>query len=153
MGEAPPEARDDDRRDSQEVDFPQLAAQQLANNPSVKQLLNQLVNEKVEAELARRGRTEDAGKKKRSTSNKGNDRSLIKSPSDTTIYVPALQRGRETQNAITKISNFVETMRLDRGSPDDHNQRSRSRYHDRSRSIERVKWKHLFFFFSCCHWR
>ena len=33
---------------------------------------------------------------------------MVKSPSDSTIYTPALKKAREMENLIEKISNFVE---------------------------------------------
>ena len=46
---------------------------------------------------------------------------VIKSPSDTTLYTPALRRADASQlqngiNAIEKISNFVESIRIDSGN-------------------------------------
>ena len=43
------------------------------------------------------------------------DHQLIKSPSDTTLYAPALQKGGG-DDAINKISNFVESIRLDKSA-------------------------------------
>ena len=46
--------------------------------------------------------------------NKVTNESTIKSPSDTTIYAPALNKGFNNQNnqQINKITNFVESMRV-----------------------------------------
>ena len=37
----------------------------------------------------------------------------LKSPSDTTIYIPGLNKVKRNDNMIDKISNFVETVRLE----------------------------------------
>ena len=38
--------------------------------------------------------------------------SVIKSPSDSTIYTPALRQCRVNENAIDQISDFVDNIRL-----------------------------------------
>ena len=54
----------------------------------------------------------------------------IKSPSDTTLYTPALKKNKQVSNAIERISDFVESMRLtDRRG----RKRKRSQYRSRSR--------------------
>ena len=40
----------------------------------------------------------------------------VKSPSDSTIYTPALRKAKETDNLIEKISDFVESVRLEESS-------------------------------------
>ena len=37
----------------------------------------------------------------------------IKSPSDTTLYTPVLKQSKKMDNMIDKISNFVESVRLE----------------------------------------
>ena len=53
----------------------------------------------------------------------------IKSPSDTTLYTPALKKIKETDRALDQISNFVEGIRLQNSS-----RSSRDRRPDRRRS-------------------
>ena len=67
---------------------------------------------------------------------------IIKSPSDTTIYVPALHKINEADNAeeiMDKVSNFVESMRIENqhkhfGSSG----KQRDRQHDRPISKKRL---------------
>ena len=70
---------------------------------------------------------------------------LVKSPSDTTLYTPALKQRHQYDNAINHISNFVESLRIssDRGrssrwsscrSRSLSRSRGPSRYHDRDRA-------------------
>ena len=36
-----------------------------------------------------------------------------KSPSDTTLYTPTLKKGRDNNEILNKITNFVESIRLE----------------------------------------
>ena len=54
---------------------------------------------------------------------RGNNVNTLKSPSDTTIYVPALKRvdeTKESQEIITKISNFVDNICINSGGRSSH---------------------------------
>ena len=81
----------------------------------------------------------------------------IKSPSDTTLYTPVLKRGLQAKNAIDRISNFVESMRMQSddtpsssiGGGDQSQEIRRSRHdedydrgRDRDRHRDRRKHKH-----------
>ena len=65
--------------------------------------------------------------------------SIPKSPSDTTLYTPALRRNRRSLDAISKISNFVESMRLEE---DDRGARTRVQDHVRPRKSEPGRNQH-----------
>ena len=47
---------------------------------------------------------------------------IVKSPSDTTIYVPALKHGKRVDDVVNKISDFVESIHIESTRKDKHNQ-------------------------------
>ena len=48
--------------------------------------------------------------------NRTTETQIIKSPSDTTLYKPALQKGRQSE-LINQISNFVKNIRMESERP------------------------------------
>ena len=75
---------------------------EIKNNPEVKGIIQQLVEDEIDQRERRKTNTPESARK--STN--------VKSPSDTTLYTPALKRGYKADNTIQKISNFVESLRL-----------------------------------------
>ena len=91
----------------------------LRHDPDFKKFLNEMFNErsgkKGEFSVEERQNEEQSRQKRNDKKGKGNSlKEIIKSPSDTTIYSPALRRmSNEDVSLIEKISNFVESIRLD----------------------------------------
>ena len=120
--------------------------ERLSSDPEIKSLLGELVAEGVEDEMKRRSigspvvstptrQRHGSGEARHSDgrgivnqAHKPSDRNVpqvshIKSPSDTTIYTPALKRGGNGNKIIQRISNLVESMQLD------EEERSGTRHH------------------------
>ena len=55
-----------------------------------------------------------------------NNDKTFKSPSDTTLYLPGLRKLSQDEDVIQKISNFVDSMKLDSGKSRHHNRGDRS---------------------------
>ena len=123
--------------------------QHLKDDPDFKLFLNEVVDER----MAGRRRSSDSRKRKSSKA-KGTEEyvdethgneinhhdnhhvNMVKSPSDTTIYSPGLRKAsREDVALIEKISNFVESIRID----DRKNQRTKLKTHSRDRSRTPVR--------------
>ena len=96
---------------------------ELQADPDVQQLVNELVQENVQKEMSLHKRSQesigetpkrskDKGNKVRSTPKRRLCDRIVKSPSDTTLYTPALKKEMETNNVIDRISDFVETIRI-----------------------------------------
>ena len=100
-----------------------LSKADLKDDPEVQSMVQEMVKERIAEELknyegvfSARSRKGD----KESTTPKGNNLqnsqvvSPVKSPSDTTIYRPALCKGEENANQLIKcISDFVENIRIE----------------------------------------
>ena len=112
---------------------------ELERDPQLREVFDELVEEKADEKLERRSRSGSKKQRNSKTSkvtdaiknlSKGNQQRLsghskpqplrvIKSPSDSTLYTPALKRitnvsdVKTANNIIDKISNFVESVRLD----------------------------------------
>ena len=112
--------------------------QELKENPDAQRYIDQIVAAKVKKQLARASRTpERKGREIGPPKGPG-----IKSPSDTTLYAPALSRKSRDNNVINRISNFVEGMRLDGSrsrSPTPRNRHRSSREHSERREHQRVR--------------
>ena len=131
------ESSDDDEETDNEVILnktPKKVAPQELNedDPRVKQLLAKMVGEKIKkGELKEPKKTNKKGKDKADKNDKGKSNRnstclinppLIKSPSDTTIYAPALNRGandvlsifndQQSSEAINGIVQFIEGIRI-----------------------------------------
>ena len=68
---------------------------QVCTNPKIKEILKAMVREELEVERSRAGKTPDLKGKTLNTPNSGRKfqnqmKDLVKSPSDTTLYGPAL---------------------------------------------------------------
>ena len=103
---------------------------QLLSDPEVQDMIGQLVKRQVDEELKVKRNRETKRSRKRprrqydssesgGSDNEGmtsqNNRDMIKSPSDTTVYIPALAKANKDRSSdvIDRISNFVEKVRLD----------------------------------------
>ena len=76
----------------------------LSRDPSYKQAFKQAVQDEVRVRQSKRA--------KPITPRTTVQPRLIKSPSDTTLYTPALKKGAETNQVINQISDFVDEMQL-----------------------------------------
>ena len=103
-----------------------LIDEQVMNNPHLKRLLNKMLDERI-LEAKRNGESSDSqllskmtptqineGKTKNSKQTQGNP--VIKSPSDTTIYVPALNRIRTTEVVASAVKANVDKNMLSQES-------------------------------------
>ena len=115
-----------------------LLAQELERDPQLKQVFNTMVNDKAQSKVAasRRKLTAKDRLPEQSSKNlpsKGGIRDQItntrpnmaacitKSPSDSTLYTPVLKRlhqGRQMNNMIDRISNFVEGIHMETDQQD-----------------------------------
>ena len=90
---------------------------ELKDDPDVADYINQLVQQNIRKSLGKDDlmNRDKVNTDKPSIGREQNCRkeTLIKSPSDTTLYTPALHRGRRENNMIDKILNFVEGIRLE----------------------------------------
>ena len=120
------------------------------NDPQLRDYITDLVNRQVNQKMAQMGQQRSLGNSgcdqsqttpKRPgnigghTNNCNTNTDRIKSPSDTTIYVPALCKGpREINTIVDRISDFVESVciRTRKPSTDDDQDRYRSRQRSRS---------------------
>ena len=117
------------------------------NDPDFKEFLKEFVDERISDNgqsqrlKESKGRSSDGTetipctpKNKKGEVNQGRAQvQMFKSPFDTTIYSPGLRRAsNEDVSLIEKISNFVESIRLDSRRETSQNQQS-----DRSRSRSR----------------
>ena len=104
----------------------------LGDDPVVRNLLKELVNEKVEQEISAFRKAEEAKKKKTQKGKKvvntpqtkvriAGPHTIVKSPSDTTLYRPALRKEQTnyTNNLINKISDFVDSIRMESSQGED----------------------------------
>ena len=107
------------RQDSTQAKF-----ESWRNDPDFKMFVAEIVSEMRQLDRAESDSGQQTGgrelpnkgKSAKQNVNQGKDGQMaqIKSPSDTTIYKPAFRTAMEnTNDAITKISNFVDGMRLD----------------------------------------
>ena len=100
--------------------------QQVRSNPEIQQIVKAMVQEELRVELKKdRGTGTNTGSAASQTPKIPDKRvkttvSLVKSPSDTTLYAPALRRVEVREDnlnrqreLIDKISNFVEDVRLE----------------------------------------
>ena len=101
-------------------------SESLRQDPEIQKWVMELVQEKVQKELAT---TTSSSRKNTATGKNDNGgqntiqendgitspliQQGIKSPSDTTIYMPALRKGVQTNNALDRISDFVENIRIE----------------------------------------
>ena len=90
------------------------------DDPNFKQFVSLMVEEKLQQEKVndeaeRRGKICDkqTGKRNINATVVKDDSNPIKSPSDSTLYTPALKKGKQADNLINKISAFVENIRLE----------------------------------------
>ena len=98
---------------------------QLLRDPKFKSVIDELVDEKVKAAKGRTSVYNTPGKSNKITT------PMVKSPSDTTIYSPALKQVAESDLVIDRISDFVENMQLQTrgGSSRDRRQSGQSSHH------------------------
>ena len=106
------------------------AVQFLASNPHLSNIFKKMIKEGIQEQIkiGNDQQGQDQGyrtsslcetpvvNKSHSKQTPIHNKSLIKSPSDTTIYAPALRKIAEDQqsdNVLEKISNFVESIHLD----------------------------------------
>ena len=89
-------------------------------DPEVQKWVQELVQENVHKELNKSNEGNKTGLVDRSESNKHNrdcdkgDRvGGVKSPSDSTIYTPALRKGICNANLVDRISDFVDNIRIE----------------------------------------
>ena len=107
---------------------------QLKRDPQLREMFKELVDERIEKLTGNtvKGNSKNNGvevvarEQSKAETPIRNKSPVIKSPSDTTIYTPALKKGREQDNLINKISNFVESIRLEsqRNSPAEQDTRN-----------------------------
>ena len=92
----------------------------MENDPIFQRIVDKAVKQRVEQELKEKGKSKKLKEKQQNQ----NSNRIVKSPSDTTVYAPALLRNSDLaqndtyrfnniQNEIDRISNFVEQMRID----------------------------------------
>ena len=114
------EQRIDAPRYGNEEPIPPEVIEQLKANPILKQYIGDVV--KATLDSVKKSSGENAA----SAGNKTNTTTIAvtKSPSDTTIYRPAILHSMGQSNeAISKISNFVENIRLEASKPNTLEQR------------------------------
>ena len=100
--EQSPHSSENGNSDSDEETEVILARRKLAKKISRDPKLHRAFDSMVEDEIQTRGNTPI---QRRSP--------LVKSPSDTTLYTPALRKVKETSDVINQISNFVDEMRIE----------------------------------------
>ena len=115
---------------------------QIEDNPAVMKYINELVNKKVDKKISEmqegRGNSDHGSNNVTPTKDRVTDRTnIVKSPSDTTLYTPALRKVTQDNAIIDKISTFVESTRMDSSGGDCHRSRELSRSRTRSRSPDR----------------
>ena len=95
----------------------------LKDDPEVEDYINQLVQKNLRKSLEGKQK-EQNGSKVQTPNNKivmvnkiaNNRGDIAKSPSDMTLYTPALNKGVREVNMVDRISNFVEEIRLENGN-------------------------------------
>ena len=112
----------------------------LRHDPDFNEFLDQVLDKKLSEKKGKGMNTDNANQNATIRARTVNN--IIKSPSDTTLYTPALKRGDMTQlengiNAIEKISNFVESIRID-GNSGRSDDRDKRRTDDRLNSKRRL---------------
>ena len=124
----------EDEESDQEVSFADKKQQwrnKMKRDPHLRQLINELVDEKIEEEPTPRvkkgkiSKSTDKKSKRGKIPNSFEGENILKSPSDTTLYTPVLKRGKKANNLIDRISDFVESIRLETESEDSRRRRSR----------------------------
>ena len=109
---------------TQELGNREAIKRKLSNDPYIQGILSELVDEKIENQASGGGnkqtnrtpvRTPIRDKSKSNSTQKQGvtNTNIIKSPSDTTLYTPALKKGIDKLNLIDRISDFVEGIRLE----------------------------------------
>ena len=99
----------------------------MMENPYLNDIFKKMIQQGIQAEVQKQnvqGQQVTNSGKQGKAANKTNERiNVIKAPSDTTLYAPALRKMTQSEeankNLINKISNFVEEVRIEsrRGSP------------------------------------
>ena len=113
------------KKSTEPEEIPPEVIEQLKANPALQAYFSDMVETSVEAKLKEHERQQSQSRKRQPDKRPGkspmrgheniNDQriNVQKSPSDTTIYQPALAKGHmETNEVINKISNFVEHIRI-----------------------------------------
>ena len=107
----------DNSSSEEEEEDPEEQFIKLSKHPRVQKILSDLVDQKVEQKVAEtvgaaRKHKDKKKKGKKDKHNKGkSNEQLNKSPSDTTLYRPALRKGVEQDDIVNRISNFVDSLR------------------------------------------
>ena len=108
---------------SETEEIPRAVIEQLKQHPEMQKFINDIVMSRLKEQREHQPvpqQDKEAGRDERVLSknirSKGNSQ-VMKSPSDTTIYKPALMKGAsESNEIINKISNFVEGIRIQSSS-------------------------------------
>ena len=82
----------------------------LTKNAEFRKLMKEMVDEELDEREKER---EQKRKRSEAKATQDGNNNIIKSPSDTTLYTPALRKGIEANSAVHKISEFVENIRLE----------------------------------------
>ena len=86
-------------------------------NANLKKMLEMMVEQRVEQKLAEGGTPWGIEPSKTPLRTRhdslGKSANVAKSPSDTTIYVPALRQAKRVEDVVDKISDFVESIHLE----------------------------------------
>ena len=113
-----------------------MGRRQIALDPAIKLMMEEMVQEGIHKGIEEysKKKTHGRSKKRRVKNSKGANmgknsdaianlpistplkdkgQKIIKSPSDTTLYKPALAKGRGENDLLNRISNFVENIRLE----------------------------------------
>ena len=89
----------------------------LKDDPDFNDFLNVVLDKKLSDKMSEKGKSFKQNTVKGTeiiNTNVNRNSQPVKSPSDTTLYTPGLSRGlNHDNNAIEKISNFVESIRID----------------------------------------
>ena len=90
----------------------------IESDPDVQDYIEKLAEKRVHKRLSEQEgkdleQNQEINQQERTNKEMREQQTLIKSPSDTTLYTPVLKKGfRETNQVISKISDFVDSMRL-----------------------------------------
>ena len=113
------------RSTSTDIEVDQLRQENL----NLKLLLDEMVNQRVKQKMAEQQsisgeQNNGRGGKKKNARNMRDNLDITKSPSDTTIYIPALKQAKRMDNTLDQISNFVEGLRI---TSNEQNNQNKSR--------------------------
>ena len=111
---------DDSFEDSQNAVFTDEShiEDQVRSNPEIQKIVKAMVREELKEEKRKEKKMGKASKINNSRNtpvmNRKNPNSLVKSPSDTTLYMPALHKtSGNNPDLVDKISEFVEGIRIE----------------------------------------